>query len=912
MIYQGKFYDNKGIECAVYIQIDGTPNTTIHIGDDNNGIYFDGEEPVTIDETIDDTFEHIIKKSCTINFVTKNYKGVDFFAKNARTIKVLVYKDNRCVFAGYVEPNTYTQPWGENVLDSFSINAVDYLSTLENYQYSGITKDTQLATAKTIADKKTFKELIQMMFADFMNINFVGDGGTPHIWYDLSKATVKGREAQLFDDLAISESYLIGDELDDVWNYEDILNELLKYTNLHIVQDGLSYYVFDWNTLKNKRTTWKDILSNTTHTFTPQTITIENDLMMDSSTNITVNDVYSQIKLTDKVEDVDNIITNPLDDDSLYSPYNSKYKYCLEMIAEGDGDRANGSINRQVKGEPTDYDGGYQYEWYVQPMLSKNWSFKTLSGGTLVPIENFFEKDSNGTYYKNWSFPHYMRHNQCVPCIIKEGYVKKQSEKEDNSLVSSINMDKYLYISINGNEKDTQLEHSPSDNQLSATRGIIEYVGANTGAIYTPVDNSTNYIVFKGELILQPITYESNNSKYAQKDGTYWRCYQNGVTKTEFGGSGHETNTIHFDKLSNSDGAYYVRKFWNHNYASEQPKDTTIATNVLKNDTSLQPYSDQREVYKYKYNSTKYNSGTDTISKLPILCCEMTIGNKRLIEIAKGNHDTQFKWVEIGKEPNGTDGKPITTFSLGVNPKIGDSIIGTSFKLQNTIDYSMGLDVEGTAIPIRKEDKLNGKMTFKILGAYQTLWNNANTKTGLFSNIYYSEVNHQKDDVYILSHVENIVIKQFECKIVSDNGGLEITESNDLIYQSNEDEECLTKKDDIEFKFITQLSANEAFAKGVKNTINVNSVQDEHTGYTLKTLYNATTNEVAKPEEHYIDQYYNAYNKPKIILETSIDDGFTFNWRNQYKEKYLNKTFFIQSKTWDLANKKITLKLKEI
>ena len=49
MIYQGKFYDNKGIECAVYIQIDGTPNTTIHIGDDNNGIYFDGAEPVTID-----------------------------------------------------------------------------------------------------------------------------------------------------------------------------------------------------------------------------------------------------------------------------------------------------------------------------------------------------------------------------------------------------------------------------------------------------------------------------------------------------------------------------------------------------------------------------------------------------------------------------------------------------------------------------------------------------------------------------------------------------------------------------------------------------------------------------------------------------------------------------------------------
>jgi len=44
----------------------------IEIGSDN---LFFGDPPVIIKQTVDDTFETIIRKSATINFVTKSYLG---------------------------------------------------------------------------------------------------------------------------------------------------------------------------------------------------------------------------------------------------------------------------------------------------------------------------------------------------------------------------------------------------------------------------------------------------------------------------------------------------------------------------------------------------------------------------------------------------------------------------------------------------------------------------------------------------------------------------------------------------------------------------------------------------------------------------------------------------------------------
>ena len=914
MLIKGSFKDLSEKKVELFIQTNNDSSEVLVINDEDSDILFSGNQPIYIEEGVDSTFTHLLKTTCSINLLTKSYVGNIFYSKDYRDSKVLVYKSGKCVFAGYISPLTFTQPYTAPY-DEFTLNCIDYLTTLQDYQFGNITESTQFEAEKAKADKKTFQELLDMAFADFKKLDFM-QKSTPHMYYDLSKGKDKNSLKTLFEDLQISEPYLLGKSVDRVWDYDQIMKAMLTYLNLHMCQMGTDLFIFDWNTIKDGRKTWYDLYSKTETEFTPSNVVYTKEISMGNDANININDVYSQIKLTDKIEDVDTLITNPLDSSTLYSPYDRKIKYMQEYMTEGDGDTSNKAINNMVKGKTTDYKAAHTYSWYLQTMLSKSWYFYYKDGKT---IDELFSKDKSGKYYKEWNFPYYMRHHSCVPGIMRLGYVEKKTDRQDNSLVSNINTNDYFYISINGNENDSENGHEPTDNEIKSHSCIAEYIGANTGAIYTPNDEkTTNYIVFQGKITYQPITYESDSSKRAKKDGTYERCRLYGVKKTEQHGGkhNHETNTLHFDNLSNDDGAYYVRKFFTPDYASDNVTDKG-SSSYLKDDASLQPYSDQREVYdyEYKYSSTD-GDNADLITKIPVLCCEMTIGNKRCIEVQDtvkneyGEYPTHFEWVEIGKEPT-IDGYKRTWFTLGINPAIGDKLIGKEFPIQNTLSYEQGINLEGTAIPIKYTDGLSGKLTFRILGPWQLIWSNIK-KVKHHSFWYWHSGKWQANDVYLLAHTENIIIKEFTAKIVTDNGGVSVDENNDLIYQSNIQNDGFTnKKDDIEFKFITQLTSQESFEKGIKNTININAVQNAKTSTCIRNLFNATTNTTAKPEEMYIDQYFTAFHTPKITAEIPVDDDYPWDFRNTYYSKYLQKSFFVQGYRWNLAERNLKLTIKE-
>ena len=164
----------------------------------------------------------------------------------------------------------------------------------------------------------------------------------------------------------------------------------------------------------------------------------------------------------------------------------------------------------------------------------------------------------------------------------------------------------------------------------------------------------------------------------------------------------------------------------------------------------------------------------------------------------------------------------------------------------------------------------------------------------------------------LLPHVQNIFIKNFECKIASDNGKSTIKGDSDLIYQSAETEKFVNKKDDISFKFITQLTADEALAKNIDQVINLNAVINMKTSLPLTSIYNSVTNESAKAEEHYINSYYNEYSQPKLIYEVSLLDSDDFDFRNIYKIKALNKDMHIMKIRYNCMDDSNTLTLKEL
>lgn len=874
MYIHGDFRDVNNVLYSVHILSDNDKTKELTIGE--KGLFFSGS-PISIETDIDDTFQTIIRRSATINLVTSDYIGDKLFANNSRNIKVNIYKEDLCIYAGFVEPNTFSQPFA-NGLEEFTINTTDALTTLQYYNYGDVTLKTYLK-AKKDAKVKTFKDMLDQMLGDILDIDIVnGTGGV--IYYDLSKGITKGKESTIFNDCSMSELYLLGDEADDVWTNEDVLEQMLQYLNLHIIQDGLDYYIFDWNSIKNRRTNWQNMTLRAVTLQNPSVIEMTSEMHSSNDTNLSVADVYNQVSVKCKLEDQEDVIKSPMDSDSLSSLYNGKQKYMTEYISEGEGVRANNAFFDMIHDRATTYDGCRTVDWYLQAMYNRNWNFITPNGD-ITDLCEF----GNNMYINQWKLPKYLKDNQLVPSLFRMGSVEKKPNTTDNSPTSKIDMSSYLFISINGNGDDTETNHSPSDQTLQNRSGMIEYIGNSSGGVFSPTDDvTTNYLVFSGKLCLMPIQKETDKfSTLLNYDkGSYWH------------------KTVPSD--NNGDGRYYTRKWYNQTSPSEE------ATSYIEGALSLHPWTKDKANHQLQYNYTSKGDSTDKFSKLPVLECELIIGNKRLIETnidIYGN--STFKWVEIGKEPI-IDGDKITTFSLGINPKIGDKIIGDEFSIQNNISYTMNLETEGTAIPITKADALSGAVVFRILGPINLTWNDITRR----HKTWFRHTKWYNNTKFVLSHLENIIIKDFECKVYSDQAGNDSDEDNDLIYMSNETDKFVNKKDDTEFKFITQLSSAECVQKGIKNSINLNAVINTNTRTPLESIYNATTNETAKPEEHYINQYYLAYSKPKLIMETDLHDTDDISIQNIFHSKVLKRNFFVQSINRDLKEASVHIKLKEV
>ena len=874
MYIHGDFRDVNNVLYSVHILSDNDKTKELIIGE--KGLLFSGS-PISIETDIDDTFQTIIRRSATINLVTSDYIGDKLFANNSRNIKVNIYKEDICIYAGFVEPNTFSQPFA-NGLEEFTINTTDALTTLQYYNYGDVTLKTYLK-AKKDAKVKTFKDMLDQMLGDILDIDIVnGTGGV--IYYDLSKGITKGKESTIFNDCSMSELYLLGDEADDVWTNEDVLEQMLQYLNLHIIQDGLDYYIFDWNSIKNRRTNWQNMTLRAVTLQNPSVIEMTSEMHSSNDTNLSVADVYNQISVKCKLEDQEDVIKSPMDSDSLSSLYNGKQKYMTEYISEGEGRRANNAFFDMIHDRATTYDGCRTVDWYLQAMYNRNWNFITPNGD-ITDLCEF----GNNMYINQWKLPKYLKDNQLIPSLFRMGSVEKKPNITNNSPTSKIDMSSYLFISINGNGDDTETNHSPSDQTLQNRSGMIEYIGNSSGGVFSPTDDvTTNYLVFSGKLCLMPIQKETDKfSTLLNYDrGSYWH------------------KTVPSD--NNGDGRYYTRKWYNQTSPSDE------ATSYIKGALSLHPWTKDKANHELQYNYTSKGDSTDKFSKLPVLECELIIGNKRLIETnidIYGN--STFKWVEIGKEPI-IDGDKITTFSLGINPKIGDKIIGDEFSIQNNISYTMNLETEGTAIPITKDDALSGAVVFRILGPINLTWNDITKR----HKTWFRHTKWYNNTKFVLSHLENIIIKDFECKVYSDQAGNDSDEDNDLIYMSNETDKFVNKKDDTEFKFITQLSSAECIQKGIKNSINLNAVINTNTRTPLESIYNATTNETAKPEEHYINQYYLAYSKPKLIMETDLHDTDDISIQNIFHSKVLKRNFFVQSINRDLKEASVHIKLKEV
>lgn len=894
MYIYGSFLAQNSAAITVYIVTGGDRTQEIEISPDSLQLQFPADSPVEITSEVNDTFDHLLCQSATIRLLARDYVP-DFFGASARDAVVNIYQDGVCIFAGFIEPQSYSQPYNE-LWDEVEINCIDALSALQYSLYRNIGSfDVFYDEVKNNATQRSFYDILaEILNGVTADLDIVG-GKTVRYLYDGSKAidNANTNHYTIFRQLAISELLFLGDEQDDTWQQNDVLAELLRYLNLHIYQDGFTFYIFSWETVRSTGTiTWRNIANMQIATTTRNTITIGNDNVADTNTQISVGEVFNQLQLTDKTEEIESIIESPLDDDLLTSPYSNKQLYMTEYSADGEGKTAYNAFKAMCHDESTNYGAGTITDWYIQVKNNVAWRFPTPSG-ELITL--FCSQGKNQQALPNW-----MAKNLGA-AIIAFGSVQMNTAKDDNSPVSKVNMTNYLAVSVNGNGSDKETEYYPQDADIKASIPMAVYTGNAAGGTFSPADDdTTNYIVLSGKVILNPVMAMTDTYKTLH-DTEDWGAIQQNYGGFYVPGWWHKT----VPSRDNGDGRYYTRKYWKATLPTDE------ASWDYNTDDGLLPYTGKGpEKYEFKYSAI--GDSTDTISKVAVLSCMLIIGDKCVVETGTDGQTSDFTWRKYKtlEQCSSEDEYYQQSFTIGFNPKIGDKLIGTEFGLQNNIDYTMGIDAEGIAIPIHKSDKVSGQVKFMILGPVNAIWDEITRRHPTF----FRHTKWHSNSIPLLAHVSDILVKEFEVKVYSDNGLIQNDgDDNDIIYMSDTREEFRNIKDDLEFKITTMLTSAECKQLGVPNSVKLSTPLNVATGDGLLSIYDYAKQAQAKPEQLYVDSYYQECHLPRVIMEQALIDAIgNVGLFDHYIHPALGKKFFVQGISRNLIEASATLTLKEI
>lgn len=896
MYIHGSFLSQQGDTITVHIVTGNDRTQTIEIGTEKADVYF-SDDPAEIENEVNDTFDVLLRNSAKIRLLCGNLI-TDLFSTSCRDAVVNIYKNDTCIFAGFIEPQTLSQPYNDR-WDELELNCIDALSALQYSKYKNVgALGVIYAFVKAEAAQRSFYDIANEILQGVTEgLDILGNQNIK-FWYDGSKAVdaQTANRYQVFRQLSISDLLFMGDDESDVWQQDEVLEELLKYLNLHIVQDGFNFYIFSWESVKATpdKIIWHDIVANSTKTTAQQAVTIALANVADCDTTISIGDVYNQLLLTAKVEDIESVIESPLDDDLLVSPYVNKQKYLTEYSSDGEGKTAYNAFNAMTHDQKTTYGGGAITDWYVQVMRNKLWTFP-MKGNTGVDLVDYFGGEGTNQH----ALPDWLGQAPGA-AIMALGSVKINTANDDNSPTSKVNMTNYLVVSVNGNGVDNDENNTyPSVADIQKNIPYAVYTGNKAGGVFSPSDEeTTNYIVLSGKVILNPIMKQTNTyTNLHNKEWTTW------PPNTEKGMIYVWHQTV--PSRNNGDGRYYTRQYWQ---AETPDKEVSWHEGA---DSGFYPYTGEGpEEYEFKYSAV--GDSTDTISKVAVLACMLVIGDKCVVETGTEGQTTDFVWQKYKErsECQSDDEYYQQCFTIGFDPKIGDKLVGTEFSIQNNIDYKMGIDVEGIAIPITKGDKISGQVRFMILGPVNATWDVITRRHPTF----FRHTKWSSSSVPLLAHVSSILIKSFEVKIYSDNGLISNgDDDNDIIYMSDTKETFVNKKDDLEFKINSALTATECAQLGVSNTVKLSTPLNISTGDGVLEVYDRNGNVKAKPEQIYVDSYYTEYHKPRIVMEQKLRDiDNVVSLFNHYRHEALNKEFFVQGIGRNLIEGRADLTLKEI
>ena len=384
MRIHGTFLNSSALAVTVEIITRRDTLTSIEIGSDEAGLWFPASEAFTTESGLNDTFDVVLQSSATLRLETTDYRA-EFYQRACRDAVVTVSVaeadgTTRTRFLGCVEPRQYSQDFsGGQLSNDIELPLIDALSSLQYASYAHIgAPGVSFQKVREASSVRSFLSIIKDLISETPCADL------PYrLYYDGSKALASdaARRFSILSEIGVAETVFIGEDEDDTMTMLETLEHMLRFLNLHIVQQGLDFFVFSWESLRQPSIQWRCLIGGApdfTQQLSPQALS--DSTVFGTRMDIEMGETYNRLVLDVKPADVTDVVASPLSSDALVPMFTGKQLYATCLWAAGTGDTSSKAFQALLNDQPTTYDGAHTVEYFLWAKSAIGWRIGTGDG----------------------------------------------------------------------------------------------------------------------------------------------------------------------------------------------------------------------------------------------------------------------------------------------------------------------------------------------------------------------------------------------------------------------------------------------------------------------------------------------------------------------------------------------------
>lgn len=490
MIYRGYFSDYK--DHKYYVDIITENSRT-----DVTEILLTGDAPVVMSQySSEGIYTPIKSRSLSISILTESMMP-QLVSQYNHGNKVELYEyvgnDRTLIFDGYVTPALYNAPYA-NMLDHYTVEAVDSLSTLKNIDYTTIRHD---------------EETVQSLYHIIRHILDMGDCGDD-CWYAPTLYVGEGTDPKILHNLYISESnFFQDDDAHTPLSCYEVLSEILRFVGFSAVREGASVYLLDYDQMaKTYDTHMVDGPLTRLVNNVLGTQEISGDDYLGSDSNISFDDVYNKIIISQNAYDLDDVTPDLFDTNN------------LECLTLKDDLGSGGVIYTKNSWKyffwfrwDEEYQDYIDYKTFFLLKPEAGFRHYFYNAATGAEVNNY----DDGVSFKSWNVNNTFNTQCCI--VTKHAGVSSVGNSKPPTSLSWANL--LTFFTLNDSTEDLELEQYPS-------KLMLEYEGKDF-IQWSPKGDDRSFIKIKGDLF-----YQQRHDKFAlESDHSYTVTPMDGMPDLE-------------------------------------------------------------------------------------------------------------------------------------------------------------------------------------------------------------------------------------------------------------------------------------------------------------------------------------------------------------------------------------------